>query len=211
MMMFKEFFKKFDKKRFLLVSKLVFVFVAIIGIINIVGKTYSRYESDVDLSAGANVAFFIVDQGTYESSISLTGLTPSANPKYYTFYVANYSTEGKRADVDLTYTIEFETTTNLPLQYEIIRNQTYEGTHTNLLGTPMLRQDANNVYYNRYTNSNTYSFNHLSSEVDEYILKVVFPLTNGDPQNLIEYTKKSDDYEGMVELFSIIINATQVA
>ena len=62
-----------------------------------------------------------------------------------------------------------------------------------------------------YLYNNTYSFNHLSSEVDEYILKVVFPLTNGDPQNLIEYTKKSDDYEGMVELFSIIINATQVA
>ena len=125
MMMFNSFFSKFDKKRFLLVTKLIFVFFAIIGIINIVGRTYSRYESNIDLTAGANIAFFVVNQGTYESSISLTGLTPSNNPTYYTFYVANYDDENKRADVDLKYTIAFETTTNLPLQYEIIRRGIY--------------------------------------------------------------------------------------
>jgi len=211
--MFSNFFKKFDKKRFLLVSKLIFVFIAFVGIINIIGKTYSRYESNVDLSAGANIAFFVVDQGTYESSISLTGLTPSAEPKYYTFYVANYNTNNKRADVDLKYTITFETTTNLPLTYEIIRNESFDSAHTDLLGTPVIRQDENDVFYKTYSNPNEYSFSHLSNEVDEYTMKVTFPLNNGaqNPDDLIEYTKNPDSYAGAVELFSIIINATQVA
>ena len=209
MMMFNEFFKKFDKKRFLLVSKLVFVFIAIIGII-IIGKTYSRYESDVDLSAGANIAFFVVDQGTYENTISLTGLTPSLNPTYYTFYVANYNLDEKRADVDLDYTITFETTTNLPLKYEIIRNQSFEGTHTNLIGSPIIRQDDYDVYYKRFPVSNTYRFLHTQDEVDEYTLKITFPLQSDDDPPII-YKENPDAYEGLVELFSIIINATQVA
>ena len=200
--MFKNFYTKFDKKRFWLVSKLIFVFIAIIGMINIIGKTYSRYESDVDLIAGANIAFFVVEQGTYESSISLTGLTPSVDPMYYTFYVANYNTDGRRADVDLKYTISFETTTNLPLTYEIIRNESFDSTHTNLLGTPVTRQDDYNVFYKTYTNPNEYTFSHVANEVDEYTLKIVFPVSNKD---------YPDFYEGTVELFSIIINATQVA
>ncbi len=196
----KNFFGKFDKKRFLLVGKFVFIFVAIVLIVNIVDSTYTRYESNVDLNANANVAFFVVDQGTYENTIALSGLVPSTDPIYYTFYVANYK-NNKRTKVDMTYKIKFETTTNLPLTYEIIRNQTFQGPHTNIIDSSTTRQDEDQVYYKVFTDNDTYSFVHTINEVDEYVLKVVFPES---------YKNDPDLYQGVVELFSIIIDAEQV-
>ena len=196
----KKFFSKFDKKRFMFVAKIVFIFISVAAIVNIVGRTYTRYESNVDLNANANVAFFVVDQGTYESSIALNGLVPSPDPIYYTFYVANYR-DTKRTKVDLTYKIKFETTTNLPLTYEIIRNQTFQGPHTNIIDSATTRTDADGVFYRVFTDNDTYSFSHNINEVDEYVLKVVFPAS---------YKDHPDLYQGVVELFSIIIDAEQV-
>lgn len=199
--MIKKFFSNFDKKRFIFVSEIIFIFIAACIVINMFDDTYTRYESNVDLNANANVAFFVIDQGTYESSISLNGLTPSLEPKYYTFYVANYK-DNKRTNVDLEYTIKFETTTNLPLSYEIIRNESFSGAHTNLMQNTSVRQDDDGVFYKVFTNNNTYNFSHLQNQVDEYTLKIVFPES---------YKDYPDLYQGVVELFSIIIDASQVA
>ena len=195
-----NFLEKFDKKRFMFVAKLTFIFAAVFAIVNLVGRTYTRYESNVDINANANVAFFIIDQGTYESTISLDGLVPSADPIYYTFYVANYK-DSKRTKVDMNYKIKFETTTNLPLTYEIIRNQSFQGVHQNIIDSATVRQDINNVYYRVFTDNDTYSFTHNSNQVDEYVLKVVFPAS---------YKDYPDLYQGVIELFSIIIDARQV-
>ena len=197
-----NFLEKIDRKRFILVGKIVFIFVAIVVIVNLVGETYTRYESNVDLSAEAATAFFVVDQGTYESSISLTGLIPSLEPLYYRFYVANYDEDENKTNVDLTYKIKFETTTNLPLTYEIVRNEDFNGSYTNIIDSTSVRQDDNDVYYNVLTDNDTYSFGHRQKEEDEYILKVVFPQS---------YKDYPDLYQGVIELFSIIIDASQVA
>ena len=191
----------FDKKRLKIVTELILIFAFVVIIVNVVGKTYSRYESTVDVSAEASVAFFIVDQGTYENTISLSGLTPSLDPIYYTFYVANYNEDG-RTNVDLDYNIRFETTTNLPLTYEIIRNETFEGTHTNIIDTTSVRQDEYDVYYRVFTDNDTYSFTHNSNQADSYVLKVIFPES---------YKNSPDLYQGVIELFSIIVDAEQVA
>ena len=196
-----SFFKKFDKKRFLFVGKIIFIFASIAVIVNIFGNTYTRYESNVDLNANANVAFFVIDQGTYENTISLTGLEPRTNPFYFTFYVANYK-NNKRTKVDLDYNIKFETTTNLPLSYEIIRNQSFNGTYTNIIDSTTTRQDDDSVFYKVFTDNATYHFTHNSNQVDEYTLKVVFPASYKDYPYL---------YQGVIELFSIIIDASQVA
>ncbi len=196
-----NFFKKFDKKRFIFVGKIIFIFVGIAFIINIFGNTFTRYESKVDLNANANVAFFVIDQGTYENTISLTGLEPRTEPFYFTFYVANYK-NSKRTKVDLDYNIKFETTTNLPLTYEIIRNQSFDSTYTNIIDSSSVRQDEYGVFYKVMTDDDKYSFTHNSNQVDEYTLKVVFPDS---------YKDYPDLYQGVIELFSIIIDASQVA
>ena len=176
------------------------MFVCVVIGVKIIGNTYTKYESNVDLNANANVAFFVIDQGTYENTISLSDLVPSTNPIYYTFYVANYKND-KRTKVDLDYTIKFETTTNLPLTYEIIRNQTFDGPHTNIIDSSTTRQDEDGVFYRVFTDDDEYRFLHSANKVDEYVLKVVFPES---------YKDYPDLYQGVVELFSIIINAEQV-
>ena len=181
--MFEKLTEKFDKNKFILIGKLIFVFVALVLIVNLFSSSFAKYESDVDVSANAQIAFFVIDQGTYEGSISITGLEPSTEPQYYSFYVRNYNST-KRADVDLDYTITFETTTNLPLQYEIIKNETYEDDYTSIISNSTTR------------------FAHTANQEDRYILKVVFPES---------YKNSPDTYQGMIELFSIIIRASQVA
>ena len=199
--MVKDFLKKFDTQRFTFVGKIILILFICVVIFNLVDKANSRYESEANVSAEASVAFFVVDQGTYEGSISLTGLEPSTQPFYYTFFVRNYDENGYRTDVNLTYDIKVETTTNLPLTYEIIRNQSFSGTHTNLLTNWTTRQDDNDVYYKTSNILGTYSFGHAANQVDQYTIKVNFPISYKD----------YPEYQGSIELFSIIINATQVA
>ena len=199
--MFEKLTEKFDKNKFILIGKLIFVFVALVLIVNLFSSSFAKYESDVDVSANAQIAFFVIDQGTYEGSISITGLEPSTEPQYYSFYVRNYNSD-KRADVDLDYTITFETTTNLPLQYEIIKNETYEDDYTSIISNSTVRQDDNDVYYKVFESNVTTRFAHTANQEDRYILKVVFPES---------YKNSPDTYQGMIELFSIIIRASQVA
>jgi len=199
--MVKEFLKNFDTQRFIFVGKIIFILFACVMIFNLVDKANSRYESNATVSAEASVAFFVVDQGTYEGSISLTGLEPSTNPFYYTFYVQNFDSDGHRTDVNLQYDIKFETTTNLPLTYEIIRNQSFNGTYTNLLSDFTTRQDENDVFYKTSNNLGTFNFGFANNQIDQYTIKVNFPISYKD----------HPEYQGTIEIFSIIINATQVA
>lgn len=199
--MVKDFLKKFDTQRFIFVGKIIFILFACVMIFNLVDKANSRYESNATVSAEASVAFFVIDQGTYEGSISLTGLEPSTSPFYYTFYVRNYDDAGHRTDVNLQYDIRFETTTNLPLTYEIIRNQSFSGSYTNLLTSFTTRQDDNNVFYKTSNNLGTFNFGFANNQTDQYTIKVNFPISYKD----------HPEYQGTIEIFSIIINATQVA
>ena len=70
-----------------------------------------------------------------------------------------------------------------------------------MIDSTTVRQDDNNVYYRVFTDTDTYSFTHNSNQVDEYVLKVVFPAS---------YKDYPDLYQGVIELFSIIIDANQV-
>ena len=200
--MFQSFVKKFNIKRFKIVTQIIFILACLFLIVNLTGKAFSRYESRVDVSAEASVAFFVIDQGTYENTISLSGLTPSLDPFYYTFYVANHNTDGKRSNVDMKYKIKFETTTNLPLTYEIIRNESFDGDYTSIISNRTVRQDEYDVFYRVFEDDQEYTFSHNRDEVDTYTLKVIFPES---------YKNSPDLYQGVIELFSIIIDATQVA
>ena len=195
----RKFFNIFDKKRFLNVLRLIVVFSFFIVAINLIDVAYSRYESKVDMSANANVAFFVVDQGTYENSISIDGLTPRAEPFLYTINVYNYK-GALRTNVTLEYTIAIETTTNLPLTYSVLRNETYSNSSTNIMTNEEIRQDED-VYYKVLSNDEKYTFTHRTNQIDQYTLVVNFPE---------EYKNYPNDYQGKIEMISVIIDAEQV-
>lgn len=191
---------RLDNKKFKSTFKLTLIILFIVLIINLVGVTYSRYESKANMNVQANIALFLVDQGTYNGSIALEGLEPSSTPYTYVINVRNYN-DTYRTDVDLTYHVKFETTTNLPLNFSVYRNEEYSNNATNIISSSSYRQDGD-VYYKVYETNGDYSFHYNSNEQDYYTIVVEYPEA---------YKNFPDLYQGKIDLITVIITAEQVA
>lgn len=185
--------KNINKTKFLFFFKYIAIFLLVVFIINIMEITYSKYSSSANGDAAANIAFFIVDVGTYENTISLNNLEPSNNDYIYKFTVNNFK-NNKRTNVKLDYNIEFVTTTNLPLTYKIYK----EGTN-NIITSNEIIQDGD-MYFNKLNTNEAGSFSYEENQTEEYTLVVNFPIT---------YNDKPDEYQGLIDSFMIKINATQ--
>lgn len=185
--------KNINKTKFLFFFKYIAIFLLVVFIINIMEITYSKYSSSANGDAVANIAFFIVDVGTYENTISLNNLEPSNNDYIYKFTVNNFK-NNKRTNVKLDYNIEFVTTTNLPLTYKIYK----EGTN-NIITSNEIIQDGD-MYFNKLNTNEAGSFSYEENQTEEYTLVVNFPIT---------YNDKPDEYQGLIDSFMIKINATQ--
>ena len=185
--------KNINKTKFLFFFKYIAIFLLVVFIINIMEITYSKYSSSANGDAAANIAFFIVDVGTYENTISLNNLEPSNNDYIYKFTVNNFK-NNKRTNVKLDYNFEFITTTNLPLTYRIYK----EGTN-NIITSNEIIQDGD-MYFNKLRTNEAGSFSYEENQTEEYTLVVNFPIT---------YNDKPDEYQGLIDSFMIKINATQ--
>lgn len=185
--------KNINKTKFLFFFKYIAIFLLVVFIINIMEITYSKYSSSANGDAVANIAFFIVDVGTYENTISLNNLEPSNNDYIYKFTVNNFK-NNKRTNVKLDYNLEFVTTTNLPLTYKIYK----EGTN-NIITSNEIIQDGD-MYFNKLRTNEAGSFSYEENQTEEYTLVVNFPIT---------YNDKPDEYQGLIDSFMIKINATQ--
>ena len=185
--------KNINKTKFLFFFKYIAIFLLVVFIINIMEITYSKYSSSANGDAAPNIAFFIVDVGTYENTISLNNLEPSNNDYIYKFTVNNFK-NNKRTNVKLDYNLEFVTTTNLPLTYKIYK----EGTN-NIITSNEIIQDGD-MYFNKLSTNEAGSFSYEENQTEEYTLVVNFPIT---------YNDKPDEYQGLIDSFMIKINATQ--
>ena len=185
--------KNINKTKFLFFFKYIAIFLLVVFIINIMEITYSKYSSSANGDAAANIAFFIVDVGTYENTISLKNLEPSNNDYIYKFTVNNFK-NNKRTNVKLDYNLEFVTTTNLPLTYKIYK----EGTN-NIITSNEIIQDGD-MYFNKLSTNEAGSFSYEENQTEEYTLVVNFPIT---------YNDKPDEYQGLIDSFMIKINSTQ--
>lgn len=194
-----KFLSKFDKKRLGMALKISMLVLGAFLIINLIDITYSRYQSNANVNVQASVALFLVDQGTYNSSIALSGLEPSNTPYIYTIYVRNYK-DALRTNVDLDYHIKFETTTNLPLTISVYRNEDYSANATNIISSTNYRTD-DDVYYKVFNTTSDYHFHYSTNEQDYYTIVVNYP---------IAYKNFPDFYQGKIELLSVIITAEQV-
>lgn len=196
----KTFFDMFDKNRFFSVFKIIFLLLLFILAINSLDITYSRYESGAISNAKAKVAFYVVESGTYEQSISLSNIVPSDDVYLYTFTIQNYKGTN-RTKVNLNYKVEFKSTTNLPLDFLIINGDTYSESSLNIIENDSFIQDESGMYYRKLSTNQTYKLSHESDEVDAYTLVVRFP---------IQYKDSPEDYQSLIDLFTITINAEQV-
>ena len=194
---FKRIFKNIDIndfKRYLFFSILLIIVLISIGTINF---TQARYESDTSVNISPSLAFFIVDVGTSSGQIKLDGLVPRNEPYLYSFNVSNFDSN-RRANVDLTYSIELITTTNIPLNFKLFRGNNYE---ENEMDVDVTTTDENGVYYRHLVIDDINTMNYNVDTTDVYTLWVEFPKS---------YENYPDYYAGIIELVDIKINAEQV-
>lgn len=194
--MINKFFTYFDKDKFILFSRLFIVLIIFIITINLINITYSRYESNTESVAKANIAFFIEDAGVQSKSITLSGLVPSDTEYAYDFYVANYQ-DDKKSNVNLEYNLSFKTTTNLPLDIDIYE----KGSTTSLISSFNYLTDENGMYSKLYNTNKTYKLNYNNKEYKEYEIVVKFPS---------KYKSDGDLYQSLIDSFDIIVDAKQV-
>ena len=179
-----------EKKRFIIVILVMFLIIFIA--IKLFQIAYASYESEAKLNANIEKALYILKEGGMEFNIDLDKIEPSPNPYIYKFSVSNFN-GNKHSDVDIEYTITLTTTTNLPLTYELYRNENYDDENaTNLFKDMIVKQDIDGAWYNYLEGKEEYLFPYQENKTDIYTLVVYFKEEN---KTTIDYADSIDNIE----------------
>lgn len=213
------------KRRMKLLIALVILFL----VHKIIFSSYSLYESEATSTANIDVAFFTLENEYQTKVISLEDVLPG-DTKTCTFTIANYhdnnaydendpnSKQYIISETDMKYTLKIRTTTNLPLEYKLYKNQSETVEHlTNILETETVESQ------NMYTDEDSTIFKYLvqssltdeqkadgitdfgefkygNAEINSYRLEIYFPE---------EYVDSS--YQNIIECIEISVEASQIA
>ncbi len=193
----KRIFKNINKRDFKLYLFFSILLIAVLVSIGRFNFTQARYESEVTANVTPSLAFFLVDVTNTSGQIKLEGIIPRVEPYLFTFQVSNFDAT-RHADVDLTYSIEIITTTNMHLNFKIFKgnNMTLDEIDSDTVTT-----DENGVYYRHLVIDGASTMNFNNDVTDTYTLWVEFPVSN------MNYP---DAYAGVIDLVDIKINAEQV-
>ncbi len=185
------------KKRFLKLS-LVFA-VSIIFVFYLITRAYGSYITTAKLRADIDKAIYIFEEEKMSFNIDENKIIPSEDLYVYTFSVQNYN-QTQTSDVDLTYNINIRSTTNLPLEIRLYRNENYNASGaTNIIGSPTLKQDADGAWYRLYTESDDYPMLYNSNTKDIFTLVISFPKSYA----------LNTTYVDITENIEVIINSKQ--
>ena len=190
-------FKNIDTKMLRKYLMFSFLIMGLLITFSALDFTQARYETNTEINVSPSLAFFIVDVQSETGQIKLEEMVPREQPYLYVFNVSNFNTE-RRANVDLTYSIEIITTTNMPLDFRIFKGA---GMTTNEIDSDTTTTDVNGVYYRHLVINGVSTMSYTTDTTDVYTLWVKFPSSN---------MNKPDEYQGVIDLVDIKINAEQV-
>lgn len=196
---FKDKIKYFEyKKRFVLF--ILIILLLLILAVFLLKKTYAKYVTDANVDVEIENAVYIFETETMSFNIDLDDIIPSSTPYVYTFSVSNYD-DTKTSDVDIDYTISMTTTTNMPLTYQLYRNQNYDAVGaTNIISSYKILTDVDLTWYNQMLIGSNYRFNYGVEKKDVYYLVINFPIAYSINTN----------YADAVDNIEITINSYQV-
>ena len=188
----------FDKKRLILMGKLLILVIALIITISLTPVVFSRYETEAATVASNEIAFYILKENYYTESLSLTSMVPQSAPYVYNFTVAN--NDGlHRVETDMEYDLSIITTTNLPLIYALYMNQAYnDNGAVSIILSDNVAADSDGTYWKTITTAKQ-SFSYTTNQSNSYQLVIYFPVT---------YTHYK--YQDIAEMVRIVINSKQV-
>ena len=193
----KVFFSNIDYKVFKSYFILSVTLILTIVGISRVRFTAAKYESEKMADIKPNFAFFITDVSSQSHSIKIDNIIPSDEPYIYTFTVSNFK-DNKKSNVDLRYSMEIITTTNLPLDIKLYKNPILdnEAHHSDII-----TQNSDGVYFRHLLYNSESVMNYNSLRTDTYTLWISFPSS---------YKNDYEHLNGLMELIDIEIRAKQV-
>lgn len=190
-----------DKKKLFKCLITILLLIIIIFAVIQIRNTLARYETTTTTERDVDVAFWIVDNSFKSDRLLLDDIYPSTDQFEYTFTVSNFNGT-KSAETDLNYEIILTSTTNLPLSYEIVKN---EGTPNERTCTKIERlyEDSDGTVYREIklaADSNNLNMLQEIDTTDTFKIKVTFPQQHSD--NL--------EYADLMEYIKIDLSAKQV-
>lgn len=196
-----------DKKK---LRKIVIILLSIgliIAIILLGRKALSRYQSDANSKADVDVAFFLVKDSLQENELVLDDIEPGIEKNYNISVSNNNGTI--RTETSIQYNLIVETTTNMPLEFELYKVEKIEGdeeiySEIKCEKTIDVVANADNTYLKDIIFSDTnsevpFEFGCNENEKTDFILKIILPETlsndmeNGQFSDLIDYIKVKVD------------------
>lgn len=175
-----------SKKR-LIYIRLVLILALILVMMNSFENSLSKYSSTATSTADVDLAFYFVKATDIAQELQLDSILPKTGSYTYRFSVSNF--EGtKRTDTAIDYTIEMKTTTNLPLQYAVHR----QNSNTNLITNSQDIADDDGTYF-KYMTITGDSFGFTQNETHTYEIEITFPsqYNAAEYENIVEYIKLS--------------------
>lgn len=189
----------FNKRRSIIIVKLLISLLSLILIVILIGRTLSKYETSATAQANIQAAFYLLNDDYKSMTIKLGMLEPRAEEYSYTFSVSNNDNE-KRTETSLEYDLKIITTTNLPLTYELYMVKDGDDTteRVNAITNEEISPDEYGTYF-RTISTNTETFGHQKNETNIYTLVVHFPE---------EY--KQIQYQDIIESIEIKVDSRQL-
>ena len=163
-------------------------------------NTIARYRSEALASKDIEIAMYVFKEDHQTMSFKLDQMVPRAEPYQHTFSVTNSDSNNKIAQTSIDYDITIKTTTNLPLQYVLYKNQTPTSANpTNILPSAgTVQADTDGTYFKNFKTS-TQTMAHSTKKTDVYYLLIYFP----------ETYKNQPEYQNMIESMEVIIDSKQ--
>lgn len=177
----------------------IFVMLVLATIIISVTYAWFLHYSAADAEINAEIAFYIFE--TESQQITLNSIAPGQTCTY-NITVSNYK-DDFISQVDMEYEIIMQTTTNLPLKYELIYSENDEALSTS---EELFEDKVDGVYYRNIRFGSQEEQKKLLSEngkqIHTYKLNVTF---NGDGETTI-----GSEYSDILELIEITIDSNQI-
>ena len=200
--------------------KLLIVLVILLLVHKILFNSYSLYESEANSTSDIEVAFFAVDNEYLTKVISLDELLPG-DTRRCEFTISNFYVDESGNEIlsetDMEYVLKIRTTTNLPLEYKLYKNQSLNVDNlTNILEIETV--ESQNMYLDEHktifkslvqatlpddlkaqgvTDTGTYYY--TTPTLDTYILEINF-----------DEKYNSVSYQNIIECVEISVEAKQI-
>lgn len=181
-----------NKKKFLSINRITITLLIIFILLVILKSTYASFETNSSGNALSKVAFYILNTKTETENLKISNIKPDGKDNNYLITVSNFN-DTKVSDVDLEYSLEIRTTTNIPVTYKLYLNDSSD----NIMSTKELVKDTDNTYFYKYK-SILQSFTHQVKRTDTYKLVINFPSNYND-----------EVYQSMIDDVEISVNARQ--